>query len=49
MLIGRWFRCDQTLAQSLVSSFDQGEVVRLRPDAERNMIGRWMPESGQLQ
>ena len=27
MLTGRWFQCDQTLAQSPVSSFDQGEVV----------------------
>ena len=27
MLTGRWFRCDRTLAQSPVSSFDQGEVV----------------------
>ena len=27
MLTGRWFRCDRTLAHSLVSSFDQGEVV----------------------
>ena len=34
MLTGRWFRCDRTLAQSLVSSFDQGEVVWLRLDAE---------------
>ena len=34
MLIRRWFRCDRTLAQSPVSSFDQGEVVWLRLDAE---------------
>ena len=27
MLTGRWFRCDRTLAQSPVSSFDQGEIV----------------------
>ena len=27
ILTGRWFRCDQTLAQSLVNSFDQGEIV----------------------
>ena len=27
MLTERWFRCDRTLAQSPVSSFDQGEVV----------------------
>ena len=32
MLIRHWFRCDRTLAQSLVSSFDQGEVIWLRPD-----------------
>ena len=34
MLTGHWLRCDRTLAQSLVSSFDQGEVVWLRLDAE---------------
>ena len=27
MLTGRWFRCDLTLAQSPVSSFDQGDFV----------------------
>ena len=27
MLTGCWFRCDRTLAQSLVSSFDQGDFV----------------------
>ena len=27
MLTGRWFQCDRTLAQSPVSSFDQGEIV----------------------
>ena len=27
ILTGRWFRCDRTLAQSPVSSFDQGEVI----------------------
>ena len=32
MLTGRWFWCDRTQAQSLVSSFDQGEVIWLRPD-----------------
>ena len=41
ILIGRWLRFDRTLAQSPVSSFDQGEVVWYnrtlrgeRPDAE---------------
>ena len=33
MLTGRWFWCDRTLEQSLISSFDQGEVVWLQPDA----------------
>ena len=27
MLTGHWFQCDWTLAQSPVSSFDQGEIV----------------------
>ena len=27
MLTGRWLQCDRTLAQSPVSSFDQGEIV----------------------
>ena len=27
ILIGRWLRGDRTLAQSLISSFDQGEIV----------------------
>ena len=27
MLTGRWFRCDWTLAQSPVSSFDQGDFI----------------------
>ena len=27
MLTGRWFWCDRTLAQSLISSFDQGEII----------------------
>ena len=27
MLIRRWFQSDRTLAQSLVSSFDQGDFV----------------------
>ena len=27
MLTGRWFLCDRTLAQSPISSFDQGEIV----------------------
>ena len=27
MLIGRWFRCDRTLAQCPVSLFDQGDFV----------------------
>ena len=27
MLTGRWFQCDQMLAQIPVSSFDQGEIV----------------------
>ena len=27
MLTGRWFQSDWTLAQSPVSSFDQGEIV----------------------
>ena len=27
MLTGRWFRGDRTLAQSPVSSFDQGEII----------------------
>ena len=49
MLTGRWFRCDRMLAQSLISSFDQGEVVWMRPDAESRVTGRWVPESGQLQ
>ena len=31
MLTRRWFRCDQTLAQSPVSSFDQGEIVWCDP------------------
>ena len=48
MLTEGWFRCDRTLAQSPVSSFDQGEVVWLRPDAERKVTGRWVRESGQL-
>ena len=26
ILTGHWFRCDRTLAQSSVSSFDQGEI-----------------------
>ena len=33
MLTEHWFRCDRMLAQSPVSSFDQGEVVWMRPDA----------------
>ena len=48
MLTGRWVQCDRTLAQSSISSFDQGEVIWLRPDAKRNVTGRWVPESGQL-
>ena len=27
MLTVRWFQCDRTLAQSPVSSFDQGEII----------------------
>ena len=27
MLIRRWFRCDRTLVQSPVGSFDQGEII----------------------
>ena len=27
ILTGRWLQCDRTLAQSPVSSFDQGEIV----------------------
>ena len=27
MLTERWFRCDRTLAQSSVSSFDQGDFI----------------------
>ena len=49
MLIERGFQCDRTLAQSPIRSFDQGEVVWLRPNAERGVTGRWVPESGQLQ
>ena len=49
MLTGHWFRCDRTLAQSPVSTFDQGEVVWMRPDAERNVIERWVLVFGQLQ
>ena len=59
MLTRRWFWCDWTLAQSLVSSFDQGKVVWMRPDAGQvtatdqtlssKVTGRWVPESGQHQ
>ena len=27
MLTGRWFQCNRTLAQSLINSFDQGEII----------------------
>ena len=53
MLTGRWFWCDRTLAQSPISSFDQGEVVWCdwtlrgeRPDAgcQRPVNSRKVPE-----
>ena len=55
MLTERWFRCDRTLAQSPIISFDQGEVVwcdrtlrgeRPNVGCQRPVDSSKVPESG---
>ena len=40
ILTGHWLRCDRTLAQSPVSSFDQGEIVWCDQTLRGEVIGR---------